>query len=43
MTLFHEIVGKKVDDPRVRLTRLIKYTMGDAKEMIKHCAQQPEA
>ena len=37
MTLLHEVVEKRVDDPRGKLTRLIKYTKGDAKEMIKHC------
>ena len=37
MTLPHEVVEKRVDDPRGKLTRLIKYTKGDAKEMIKHC------
>ena len=41
MTLFHELVDKIIDDPRGRLTRLIKYTKGVAKEMIKHCVQQP--
>ena len=43
MTLFHELVDKIIDDPRGRLTRLIKYTKGVAKEMIKHCVQQPAA
>ena len=43
MMLFHEIVEKRVDNPRGKLTRLINYTKGDAKEMIKHCAQQPPA
>ena len=43
MMLFHEIVEKRVDNTRGKLTRLIKYTKGDAKEMIKHCAQQPPA
>ena len=40
MSLFHELVEKRIDDPQGRLTRLIKYTKGDAKEMIKHCVQQ---
>ena len=43
MTLFHEIVEKRVGDPIGKLTCLIKYTKGDAKEMIKHCVQQPPA
>ena len=43
MMLFNEIVEKRIDNPRGKLTRLIKYTKGDAKEMIKHCVQQPPA
>ena len=43
MTLFHELVEKRIEDPRGRLTHLIKYTKGDPKEMIKHCVQQPAA
>ena len=43
MTLFHELAEKRIEDPRGRLTRLIKYTKGDPKEMIKHCVQQPAA
>ena len=41
MTLFHEVVEKRIDDPRGRLARLLKYTSGNAKEMIKHCVQEP--
>ena len=41
MALFKEVVESKIDDPRGRLTRLIKYTTGDAKELIKHCIQLP--
>ena len=41
MTLFHEVVEKRIDDPRGRLARLLKYTSGNAKEMIKHCVQKP--
>ena len=43
MTLFRELVEKRSEDPRGRLTRLIKYTKGDLKEIIKHCVQQPAA
>ena len=43
ITLFHKLVEKRIEDPRGRLTRLIKYTKGDPKEMIKHCVQQPAA
>ena len=41
MALFHEVVEKKTDDSRGRLTRLIKYTKGEAKDMIKNCIQLP--
>ena len=41
MTLFHEVVEKRIDHPRGRLARLLKYTNGNAKEMIKHCVQEP--
>ena len=41
MTLFHEIAEKRIDDSRGRLARLVKYTSANAKEMIKHCAQEP--
>ena len=41
MTLFHELVEKRIDEPRGRLTRLIRYTKGDSKDMIQHCMEQP--
>ena len=41
MSLFKEVVESKIDDPRGRLTRLIKYTKVDAKELIKYCIQLP--
>ena len=34
---FKEAVERLVPDQRGRLTRLIKYTSGEAKELIKHC------
>ena len=40
IAVFDEVVEKKIDDPQGRLTRLIKYTDGQPKEMIKHCIQQ---
>ena len=43
MTLFHKLVDRRIEDPRVKITHLIKYTKGDPKEMIKHCVQQPVA
>ena len=41
MSLFEELIEKKVDDPLGRLARLIKYTRGEAKELIQHCIQMP--
>ena len=41
IAIFREVVESKVDDPRGRLTRLIKYTSGDARELIKLCIQLP--
>ena len=35
MAVFNEIVEEKVDDPSKKLTELIKYTTGDAKETVK--------
>ena len=37
MALFCEIVETKIQDLRGRLTRLLKYTVGEEKELIKHC------
>ena len=41
IALFREVVESEVDSPREKLTRLIKYTSGDARELIKHCIQLP--
>ena len=41
MTLFHEVVEREIDDPRGKLARLLKYTSGNAKEMIRHYVQEP--
>ena len=41
MTVFKEIVENKVTDPRRQLTRLIKFTKGEAKEIAKNCIQLP--
>ena len=43
MEVFKEVVEKKIEDARGRLTRLIKYTTAEAKDLIKHCTQQPSA
>ena len=37
---FHEVVEKKILEPRGRLTRLLKYTTGEANELIKHCIHE---
>ena len=37
IAIFKEAVESKIDDPRGCLARLIKYTKGEAKELIKHC------
>ena len=41
MALFHEEVEKRIDNPRERLVGLLKYTSGNAKEIIKDCVQEP--
>ena len=39
---FTDAVEKLVKDPRGRLTRLLKYTAGDAKDLIKHCIHEDD-
>ena len=34
--MFKEVVEGKIEDPVWRLTRLIKFTDGEAKDLIKH-------
>ena len=41
ITAFEEVVEKKIDNPRGRLARLVRYTDGEPKKMIKHYIQQP--
>ena len=41
MTVFKEVAKIKVADPRGRLTCLIKFTKGEAKEIAKNCIQLP--
>ena len=41
MTLFREVVESKIEDPCGRLTRLIKDTTGEAKELIQRCIEKP--
>ena len=35
--MFKEVIERKIKDPVGRLTRLIKFTAGEAKDLIKHC------
>ena len=41
IAVFEEVVEKKVEDPRGRLARLVRYTDGEPKEIIKHCIKEP--
>ena len=41
MAVFDEVVEKKIEDPCGKLTCLIKYTIGEVKEMLKNCIQLP--
>ena len=43
MEVFKKVVEKKIDGPGGRLTRLIKYTTGEANNLIKYCIEQPSA
>ena len=43
MALFAEVVETKIEEPRGRLTRLIKFTTGEARELIKHCIHLPRS
>ena len=43
MALFREVVESKVEDPSGRMIRLLKYTSGEAKELINHCIQLPSS
>ena len=35
--MFNQLVKKKVGDRKERLARLLKFTGGEAKELVKHC------
>ena len=37
LAVFDEAVENKIEDPRGKLTHLIKYTTGEVKEMVKNC------
>ena len=41
IAIFKEVVESKIDDPQGCLDRLVKYTKGEAKVLIKHCIQHP--
>ena len=42
ISLFEELIERKIDDPFGKLARLIKYTRGEAKDLIQHCCQMPQ-
>ena len=42
MSMFEELVESKIADPFGKLARLIKYTQGEAKELIQHCSQMSQ-
>ena len=39
--IFKEVAERKVDDPIGSLTHLIKYTSGEAKELVENCLYLP--
>ena len=41
MAVLKEVVKKRLDDERGKLTCLIKFTKGDVKDMVKNCIQLP--
>ena len=41
VSMFNQVVEKKVSDQTGRLTRLLKFTGGEAKELIKYCIHFP--
>ena len=41
VSMFNQLVEKRVNDQTGRLTRLLKFTDGEAKELIKHCIYFP--
>ena len=40
---FQDVIEKKISDPRGRLTRLLKYTNGEAKKLIQYCIYEKES
>ena len=41
MALLAEVVETKIEESRGKITRLIKFFTGEARELIKHCIQLP--
>ena len=41
MSVVKEVAGKKLDDPRGHLTRLIKCTSAEAKKFVRNCIHLP--
>ena len=40
MEIFKKVVEKRIENRRTSLTRLIKDTTGEVKDLAKHCIQQ---
>ena len=41
IALFTEAVEKMIEESRGRLRKLIKLTIGEARELVKHCIELP--
>ena len=41
ISVFKDVMEAKLDDPHGCLTRLIKYTSGEAKELVRNCIHLP--
>ena len=41
VVLFREVVEKWIPEPKGKLLRLLKYTRGEAYNLIKHCVKEP--
>ena len=38
LAIFDETIDSRIDDPQIKLTRLLQYTTGSAKAAIRDCA-----
>ena len=41
VSIFQEVLETKLEDPRGRLTQVIQYTSGEAKDLVKNCIYLP--